>query len=48
MVVKFEREVGRCIKAMEELDGAIARKKDVSQQARSVGGEDTPEALLCR
>eukprot|EP00955_Chlamydomonas_euryale_P007871 83095-Chlamydomonas_euryale.AAC.1 len=32
MVVKFDKEVGRCIKAMEELDTAIARKKDVSQQ----------------
>ncbi|KAG1680572.1 hypothetical protein FOA52_015019 [Chlamydomonas sp. UWO 241] len=31
---KFDKEVGRCIKAQEELDGAITRKKGVSQQVK--------------
>lgn len=31
---KFDKEVGRCIRAQEELDAAIARKKDVSQQVK--------------
>jgi hypothetical protein len=31
---QFDKEVGRCIKLMEELEAVIARKKDVSQQVQ--------------
>jgi kinetochore protein Nuf2 len=34
LINKFEKEVGRCIKLMEDLDAAVGRKKDVSQQVK--------------
>lgn len=36
MVAKFERELVRCIKLQEELEEAVARKKDVSSSAKDV------------
>ncbi|GFH20208.1 DHR10 domain-containing protein [Haematococcus lacustris] len=34
MVVKFDKEVCRCLKLLEELETVVVRKKDVSQQVR--------------
>ncbi|KXZ46401.1 hypothetical protein GPECTOR_44g76 [Gonium pectorale] len=39
-MAKFERELLRCIKLQEELEGVVARKKDVSAAAK-----DTREAI---
>ncbi|PNH12206.1 putative kinetochore protein NUF2 [Tetrabaena socialis] len=39
-MAKFERELMRCIKLQEELEGVVARKKDVSAAAK-----DTREAI---
>ncbi|GFH15494.1 DHR10 domain-containing protein [Haematococcus lacustris] len=35
MVVKFDKEVCRCLKLLEELEAVVARKKDVSQQHKA-------------
>ncbi|KAG2430364.1 hypothetical protein HYH02_013726 [Chlamydomonas schloesseri] len=40
VMAKFERELQRCIKLQEELEGVVARKKDVSAAAK-----DTREAI---
>ena len=34
LISKFDKEVGRCIKLMEDLDTAVSRKKEVSQQVK--------------
>ncbi|GFH06953.1 DHR10 domain-containing protein [Haematococcus lacustris] len=36
MVVKFDKEVCRCLKLLEELETVVARKKDVSQQVKDI------------
>ncbi|KAJ9525155.1 hypothetical protein QJQ45_020681 [Haematococcus lacustris] len=36
MVVKFDKEVCRCLKLLEELEAVVARKKDVSQQVKDI------------
>lgn len=34
LISKFDKEVGRCIKLMEDLDAAVSRKKEISQQVK--------------
>lgn len=38
LCLQFDKEVGRCVKVMEELEAVIARKKDVSQQVGDAAG----------
>ncbi len=40
---QFEKELSRCVRLLEELDAAVARKKEVSQQVgRQGSGELDP------
>lgn len=38
LCLQFDKEVGRCVKVMEELEAVITRKKDVSQQVGDAAG----------